>query len=172
MARCLNRRFEALGKHLIYCGIFANPSSCRRSSIVPRLAAVCPSLLTTFDWSVSPMAFRTAFIGINKHSDPGMPALAGACRDAAALHASFTDTFDDLRASLLLDDAATLSAIRPRRPVHGKHCSQDGPPLRGALENRAEAYLGSSQGSAKGRPRVSGCCFLPPESGVPSRTPI
>lgn len=58
------------------------------------------------------MAFRTTFIGLNKHADPGVPELAGASRDAAALHALFTDTFDDIRATLLLDEAATLDAIR------------------------------------------------------------
>lgn len=58
------------------------------------------------------MAFRTTFIGLNKHADPGIPELTGASRDAAALHALFTDTFDDIRATLLLDEAATLDAIR------------------------------------------------------------
>ena len=58
------------------------------------------------------MAFRTAFIGINKHFDPDIPELTGACRDAAALHALFADTFDDIQASLLLDEDATLDAIR------------------------------------------------------------
>jgi helicase len=58
------------------------------------------------------MAFRTAFIGINKHEDPSIPELTGAVRDAAALHALFADTFTDIRCQVLLDDAATLSAVR------------------------------------------------------------
>jgi helicase len=58
------------------------------------------------------MAFRAAFIGINKHSDPGVPELTGASRDASALHALFADTFSDIRAKLLLDETATLDTIR------------------------------------------------------------
>lgn len=58
------------------------------------------------------MAFRATFIGINKHFDPGIPELIGASRDAAALHALFVDSFDEIRANLLLDEAATLAAIR------------------------------------------------------------
>jgi helicase len=58
------------------------------------------------------MAFRSTFIGLNKHADPGVPELTGAARDASALHALFTDTFENIRATLLLDEAATLDAIR------------------------------------------------------------
>jgi len=58
------------------------------------------------------MAFRAAFIGVNKHQDPGVPELGGAVRDAMALHALFADTFGDLDATLLLDGAATLEGIR------------------------------------------------------------
>ena len=61
---------------------------------------------------VQAMAFRATFIGLNKHSDPGIPELTGASRDAAALHALFTDTFNDIRAILLVDEMATLDAIR------------------------------------------------------------
>ncbi len=58
------------------------------------------------------MAFRAVFIGINKHQDAGIPELSGAVRDAQALHALFVDTFADISAHLLLDQAATLTAIR------------------------------------------------------------
>ena len=58
------------------------------------------------------MAFRAAFIGINTHRDPGIPELNGAVRDAKALHALFCDTFDDIRASLLVDEQATTDAVR------------------------------------------------------------
>lgn len=58
------------------------------------------------------MAFRAAFIGINKHQDAGIPELTGATKDAVALHALFTDTFDGIEAKLLLDAQATLSSIR------------------------------------------------------------
>jgi helicase len=58
------------------------------------------------------MGFRATFIGTNKHSDPGIPELTGAARDASALHALFSDTFSDIRSTLLLDEAATLDAIR------------------------------------------------------------
>lgn len=57
------------------------------------------------------MAFRTLFIGINKHEDAGIPELTGAARDAQALHALFQDTFAGLDAKLLVDQQATYSAI-------------------------------------------------------------
>ena len=58
------------------------------------------------------MAFRAAFIGLNKHSDPGISELTGASWDASALHALFLDTFTDIHSTLLLDETATLDAIR------------------------------------------------------------
>src|SRR5579863_1541997 len=58
------------------------------------------------------MAFRAAFIGINRHQDPGVPELTGATRDAAALHALFRDTFSDIDCRLLLDEDATLAKLR------------------------------------------------------------
>jgi helicase len=57
------------------------------------------------------MSIRAVFVGIDKHADPGIPELTGARRDALALHALFKDTLPDIEDTLLLDDAATTSAI-------------------------------------------------------------
>jgi Caspase domain len=40
------------------------------------------------------------------------PPATGAARDASALHALFSDTFNDIRSMLLLDEAATVDEIR------------------------------------------------------------
>lgn len=58
------------------------------------------------------MALRAAFIGIDRHADPGVRDLTGARRDATALWALFSDAVPSLDATLLVDDAATASAIR------------------------------------------------------------
>lgn len=58
------------------------------------------------------MAVRAAFIGIDKHADSGIRDLTGARRDATALWALFSDTVPSLQSTLLVDDAATSSAIR------------------------------------------------------------
>ncbi len=55
------------------------------------------------------MALKAVFVGINKHRDPGVPELSGARRDALALWALFSDTFQDLSARLLLDGDATCA---------------------------------------------------------------
>lgn len=57
------------------------------------------------------MALKAVFIGINKHADEGIPELSGARRDAHALWALFSDSFSDLSARLLVDEAATLEAV-------------------------------------------------------------
>lgn len=58
------------------------------------------------------MALIGRFIGVDKHSDPLVPDLAGACRDAKALWALFTDTFADKDLANIVDEEATLNAIR------------------------------------------------------------
>lgn len=56
------------------------------------------------------MALRGLFIGVNRYQNPGVGWLSCAVRDAAALHALFTDSFGDgLR--LLVDGAATRFAV-------------------------------------------------------------
>ena len=50
------------------------------------------------------MAIKAVFVGINKHSDPAIPELSGARRDAMALWALFTDTIEELAARLLVDE--------------------------------------------------------------------
>lgn len=58
------------------------------------------------------MRIRAAFIGVDRHSDAGIRDLSGCRRDARALHALFTDTFDGLTPILLLDQDATVAAVR------------------------------------------------------------
>jgi len=58
------------------------------------------------------MALLTAFIGIDKHADTGIPDLSGARRDATALWALFGDTVPSTEGLLLRDEDATVSAIR------------------------------------------------------------
>lgn len=58
------------------------------------------------------MSIRATFIGVNKHKDPSVPELNGACRDATALWALFTDTVPDLSTRLLVDDFATHLSAR------------------------------------------------------------
>jgi len=57
------------------------------------------------------MAFLAAFIGIDRHRDPGIRDLGAARRDATALWALFSDTFPELSSKLLVDEDATASAI-------------------------------------------------------------
>ncbi len=57
------------------------------------------------------MAIKAVFVGINKHSDPAIPELSGARRDAMALWALFTDTIEELAARLLVDEQATYTAV-------------------------------------------------------------
>jgi replicative superfamily II helicase len=57
------------------------------------------------------MAIRAVFIGIDKHSNPSIPELSGARRDALALHALFKDTLPDTEDQLLVDGDATTSNI-------------------------------------------------------------
>lgn len=51
-------------------------------------------------------------IGINRHSSPEIRDLAGARRDAMALHCLIRDSIPDVQAQLLCDEQATASAIR------------------------------------------------------------
>jgi ATP-dependent DNA helicase len=55
---------------------------------------------------------RAVFVGINKHSDPQIPELSGAGRDATALWALFTDTIEGLSSRLLIDEEATFEATK------------------------------------------------------------
>jgi ATP-dependent DNA helicase len=54
--------------------------------------------------------FFGLFVGIDRYADPRVPWLSGAARDAAALHALFSDTFG-VDATLLTDNEATTAAI-------------------------------------------------------------
>ena len=58
------------------------------------------------------MALRAVFIGINKHSDPGIPELTGATNDATALWALFKDSVEGIDDRRLLDHEATAASIR------------------------------------------------------------
>lgn len=58
------------------------------------------------------MALRGVFIGINKHSDPRIPELTGATKDAIALWALFKDSVKGITDWRLLDDEATTASIR------------------------------------------------------------
>ncbi len=57
------------------------------------------------------MKFLAAFIGIDRHQDPGIRELEAARRDATALWALFSDTFPDVSAKLLVDETATTAAV-------------------------------------------------------------
>lgn len=57
------------------------------------------------------MKFRGLFVGVDRYQDVRVPWLAGAARDAAALHALFSDALGE-GAVLLTDNAATDQAIR------------------------------------------------------------
>jgi hypothetical protein len=54
---------------------------------------------------------KAVFVGINKHTDPAIPELSGARADALALWALFTDSIPGLNSRLLVNDAATHSAV-------------------------------------------------------------
>src|SRR5262245_52774860 len=58
------------------------------------------------------MTIKGVFIGVNKHIDQSIGELAGACFDATALWALFSDTVPSLESRLLLDVEATLAASR------------------------------------------------------------
>ena len=57
------------------------------------------------------MTIRGVFIGVNRHTDPGIGELAGACDDARALWALFSDTIPAPESRLLLDEMATLTLL-------------------------------------------------------------
>lgn len=57
------------------------------------------------------MAFKAIFVGINEHQDLTIDNLEGARLDAVALHALFTDSVPGIVARLLIDRAATKSAV-------------------------------------------------------------
>ena len=58
------------------------------------------------------MALRAVLIGINKHSDPSIPELTGATKDATALWALFKDSVEGIADQRLLDHEATAGSIR------------------------------------------------------------
>lgn len=58
------------------------------------------------------MGIQAIFIGINKHQDPAIPELNGACRDAMALWALFTDSIGDLSGRLLINEKATYKDVK------------------------------------------------------------
>ena len=58
------------------------------------------------------MGIQARFIGINKHLDTRIRDLIGATRDATALWALFCDSIPNIKAELIIDDAATTQRIR------------------------------------------------------------
>ncbi|NEO71792.1 MAG: DEAD/DEAH box helicase [Moorea sp. SIO3H5] len=58
------------------------------------------------------MALLATFVGVNKHADPNISDLTGATKDAIALWALFSDSIPDITASRVVDEEATLTAIR------------------------------------------------------------
>lgn len=58
------------------------------------------------------MSILATFIGIDKHVDPTIRDLFGASRDATALWCLFSDTVPNLGAKLLVDNQASIVAIR------------------------------------------------------------
>ena len=58
------------------------------------------------------MALLSTFVGAGKYSDPDIPDLIGATRDAIALHALFADSISDGTSTLLIDEEATVNRIR------------------------------------------------------------
>lgn len=58
------------------------------------------------------MALHGIFVGVNRHSDPGIPELTGAAKDATALWALFKDSVDGIVDRRLLDEEATSASIR------------------------------------------------------------
>ena len=57
------------------------------------------------------MSILAGFIGIDCHDDPRIRDLSGAARDATALWAMFSDSLEDLNASLLVDSQATRAGV-------------------------------------------------------------
>lgn len=60
------------------------------------------------------MQVTGVFVGINKHLSPDVTNLTGAVRDAQALWSLFSDTFSDMKSSLLTDHDAHVEAVRDR----------------------------------------------------------
>lgn len=58
------------------------------------------------------MAVLASFIGIDKYRDDHIRELSGARRDATALWALFSDSIPSIQARLLVDDQATIDALR------------------------------------------------------------
>ncbi|MGC2087062.1 MAG: caspase family protein [Bradyrhizobium sp.] len=58
------------------------------------------------------MTMKAVFVGIDRHRSPDVPELGGAKRDATALWALFSDSVPGLASRLLVDDQATLAAVR------------------------------------------------------------
>jgi helicase len=58
------------------------------------------------------MALLSTFVGAGQYSDPDIPDLVGATRDAVALHALFGDSISEGKSTLLVDRDATVANIR------------------------------------------------------------
>jgi hypothetical protein len=58
------------------------------------------------------MTYRSLFIGVGKYADSDIPDLVGSPRDARALHALFSDTFGEDHSVLLINEDATVKAVR------------------------------------------------------------
>lgn len=58
------------------------------------------------------LMIRAAFIGIDRHVDPKIGDLTGAARDATALWAILSDSIDNLNASLITNEQATIDSMR------------------------------------------------------------
>lgn len=58
------------------------------------------------------MTMKAVFVGIDRHRSPDVPELGGAKRDATALWALFSDSVPELASRVLVDEQATLPAVR------------------------------------------------------------
>lgn len=58
------------------------------------------------------MAILASFIGIDKYINPHISDLGGACRDATALWALFSDTIPDINATLVVNAEADVTGVR------------------------------------------------------------
>lgn len=58
------------------------------------------------------MMMLGAFIGVDRHKDPGIRELSGAVRDATALWALFMDTYSDMLGTPVKDSLATVASCQ------------------------------------------------------------
>ena len=68
---------------------------------------------------------RTIFIGIDKYADGGIRELSGACRDARAFRALVADSIPTADINLVMNEAATVDAIRQVLKVSLGAASED-----------------------------------------------